>query len=156
MSLVEEKISWPGLTGELRRYRSKLGSVWYAYLRSVLSASVMVLQRFSRASRRCGSSFRNLTASTSTLSTTRILLCRLGNWSAWEGQKEVRRRGNDRWGEDGWCGEKAACQRCWDNDVWKNEGGEGGRGEITGCCRISVKLLEFFCHRRRIQWRSPQ
>lgn len=61
--------------------------IWY--LRSMLSASVMVLQRFSSASKRCGSSFRNFTASTSTLSTTRILLCKLGNWSGWEGESDM-------------------------------------------------------------------
>ncbi len=41
----------------------------------------MFLQRFNRASSLSGSSFKNLTASTSTLNTTRILLCKVGNWS---------------------------------------------------------------------------
>lgn len=50
-----------------------------SYLRMVARVSVIVLQRFNRASSLCGSSFRNFTASTSTLSTTRILLCRPGN-----------------------------------------------------------------------------
>lgn len=50
-----------------------------SYLRMAVRVSVMVLQRFNKASSLCGSSFRNLTASTSTLSTTRILLCRPGN-----------------------------------------------------------------------------
>lgn len=57
----------------------------------------MVLQRFSSASSRWGSSFRNLTASTSTLSTTRILLCRLGNWSARWTNGDVRSRRWTRW-----------------------------------------------------------
>ena len=50
-------------------------------MRMLARVSVMVLQRFSSASSLWGSSFRNFTASTSTRSTTRILLCRLGNWS---------------------------------------------------------------------------
>lgn len=58
-----------------------------SYLRMVVRVSVMVLQRFSKASSLCGSSFRNLTASTSTLSTTRILLCRPGNWSTGESRR---------------------------------------------------------------------
>lgn len=49
-----------------------------------MRVSFIVLQRFKRASSLCGSSFRNLTASTSTRSTTRILLWRPGNWSASE------------------------------------------------------------------------
>lgn len=47
-------------------------------LRIWASMSVTPRQRLSSPSRRCGSSFRNFTASTSTRSTTRILLCRPG------------------------------------------------------------------------------
>lgn len=89
----------------------------------------MVLQRFSSASRRCGSSFRNLTASTSTLSTTRILLCRLGNWSAWEGGGEG----------GGGCVEIITCGRM-------EEESEGGSQkdsvEVGGCwmCRNKNKV----------------
>lgn len=52
-----------------------------AHLRIWARVSVTVLQRLSSPSRRLGSSLRNFTASTSTRSTTRILLCRLGNWA---------------------------------------------------------------------------
>lgn len=62
-----------------------------SYLRMVVRVSVMVLQRFNKASSLCGSSFRNLTASTSTLSTTRILLCRPGNWSAGESRRQTNK-----------------------------------------------------------------
>lgn len=53
-----------------------------AHLRTWARVSVTVLQRLRSPSRRLGSSLRNLTASTSTRSTTRILLCRPGNWAA--------------------------------------------------------------------------
>lgn len=94
-------------------------SLLFEYLRSVLRASVMVLQRFSRASRRWGSSFRNFTASTSTLSTTRILLWRLGNWSAQGGE------------ERGISENRKLCVReiCWNVDVRRNRAGEQGRRE---------------------------
>lgn len=79
----------------------------------------MVLQRFSRASRRWGSSFRNFTASTSTLSTTRILLWRLGNWSAQGGE------------ERGISENRKLCvrERCRNVDVRRNRAGEQGRRE---------------------------
>lgn len=47
-------------------------------LRIWASVSVTPRQRLRSPSRRWGSSFRNFTASTSTRSTTRILLCRPG------------------------------------------------------------------------------
>lgn len=61
-----------------------------SYLRMVARVSVIVLHRFNRASSLCGSSFRNLTASTSTRSTTRILLCRPGNWSLGESNRLIQ------------------------------------------------------------------
>lgn len=146
---VFNKLTW---FNKVEHYLSKLRSVWHVYLRSMLSASVMVLQRFSRASRRWGSSFRNLTASTSTLSTTRILLCRLGNWSAWERKLREKRQREAVTGRKRRMGEQRKWRvrgMCWDVDVWKNEGGEWGRWrrrqggkrqhkEQAGCC---------FCHR---------
>lgn len=70
--------------------KSTVGGGWvFVYLLSVLRVSVMDRQRFRRASSLCGSSFRNFTASTSTLKTTRILLCSPGNWSEWDTSGEV-------------------------------------------------------------------
>lgn len=111
-------------------------SVWFVYLRSVLSASVIVLHRFSKASRRCGSSFRNFTASTSTLSTTRILLCRLGNWSARERESE-RGRGDEegrvtgrQMKRESSMSERGVWIRMWGRTEARSDGGkDGGRGD---------------------------
>lgn len=51
----------------------------FLYLLRLLSVSVRLLTLFSMLSSLWGSSFRNLTASTSTRSTDRILVCRAGN-----------------------------------------------------------------------------
>lgn len=54
-------------------------SLFFLYLLRLLSVSVRLLTLFSMLSSLWGSSFKNLTASTSTLSTARILVWRAGN-----------------------------------------------------------------------------
>lgn len=63
------------------------------HLRISVRVSVTALHRLNRPSRRCGSSLRNFTASTSTRRTTRILLCRLGKLAAMPG---MDRKGKER------------------------------------------------------------
>lgn len=71
----------PSLPGTLYPHHllKLYSTIFWRYLLRLLSVSVRLLTLFSMLSSLCGSSFRNLTASTSTRSTARILVCKAGN-----------------------------------------------------------------------------